>query len=263
MNNNSEDESTSHQEVVTTNVAAGPVTMSTSIAELAGALAAAQGEIETAKKDRVNTHFSARYATLAASWEACRAALSKNAIAVIQSPVDGADETRIGLVTLLAHKSGQWMRSEMSAPVMPQVTKTDQVGKRTPQSVGSAITYLRRYALQAMVGVSSDDDDGALASGNASAPSATPATQSPAVAEQDALEATYTDAIKSLKTPAEFKALGAKMSKVGFDAEHTARLAAIWKAGLKAVTPTPTPPVAPSAELHATKPEVTTNGAAA
>lgn len=240
------------------------VTMSDSINELAGALAQAQGEIETAKKDRMNTFFSAKYATLSASWDACRAALSKNGIAVIQCPIDGADETRIGLVTTVVHKSGQWMRSEISAPVMPQVTKTDPVGKRTPQSVGSAITYLRRYALQAMVGVSSDDDDGAAASGTTHANNAqAQQPQGPSVADQDALEATYVDAIKSLKTPAEFKALGAKMSKVGFDAEHTGRLAALWKAGLKAVTAAPnSPAVDPSPELHATKPEHT-NGAAA
>lgn len=117
------------------------------IGELAAALAKAQGAMKAAVKDATNPHFGSRYADLASVWEACRAPLSTAQLAVIQ-------QTRMGpegmeLVTTLAHSSGQWVRS--SIPV--------RAARPDPQSVGSALTYARRYALAAMVGVAPDDDD--------------------------------------------------------------------------------------------------------
>jgi hypothetical protein len=121
---------------------------SQSIGALAGALAKAQAEVEGAAKDRVNPHFKSSYATLASVWEACRVALSKNGIAVVQSPV--ADNAAVTVTTLLAHSSGEWMRSALTASARDA----------TPQSIGSAVTYLRRYGLASMVGVAPEDDDG-------------------------------------------------------------------------------------------------------
>jgi hypothetical protein len=54
------------------------------------------------------------------------------------------------VVTTLAHETGQWVRGRLALPL----AKTD------PQGIGSAITYGRRYALAAMVGVAPEDDDG-------------------------------------------------------------------------------------------------------
>lgn len=121
---------------------------SQTIGAIAGALAKAQAEVEGAAKDRVNPHFKSSYATLASVWEACRAALSKNGIAVVQSPV--ADGSAVTVTTMLAHASGEWMRSALSAAARDA----------TPQSIGSAVTYLRRYGLASMVGVAPEDDDG-------------------------------------------------------------------------------------------------------
>lgn len=123
------------------------LTTSESIASLAGALAKAQAEIESAAKDRVNPHFKSKYATLASVWEACRSALSKNGVSVIQSPM--ADGNIVTVTTLLAHASGEWARSALSAAAV----------NATPQGIGSAVTYLRRYSLAAMVGVAPDDDE--------------------------------------------------------------------------------------------------------
>lgn len=123
------------------------------IAELAKALAGAQGSIGNAIKDSANPFFKSSYSSLASVREACQEHLSKFGIAVIQSPtfIDGAQY----LCTTLAHSSGQWMRGFY--PINPV--------KNDPQGVGSAITYARRYALAAMTGVAPEDDDGNAASG--------------------------------------------------------------------------------------------------
>lgn len=122
--------------------------MSTELGALAKALALAQGEIRAAEKDRANPFFNSTYATLASVWDACRAPLSSHGLSITQQPVNDAD--RVGVVTTLLHDSGQWMRSTLWA----------KPKDGSPQSLGSAITYLRRYALAAAVGVAPDDDDG-------------------------------------------------------------------------------------------------------
>jgi hypothetical protein len=124
------------------------------INELATALAKAQGEITGALKDSANPFFKSHYADLASCWDACRVALSKNGLAIVQAPGTGP-EGHLVLTTTLLHSSGQWMRSELF--VRPK--------DESPQTLGSCLTYLRRYALTAMVGVAQVDDDGNQASG--------------------------------------------------------------------------------------------------
>lgn len=128
--------------------------MSEAINEISAALAKAQGQIEGASKVKVNPAFpKAKYADLASVWDACRDALSSNGIAVLQIP----NETPEGmtLTTMVTHSSGQWFSSRY--PVRPV--------QATPQGLGSAITYARRYALMAMVGIAPEDDDGEAAMG--------------------------------------------------------------------------------------------------
>ena len=138
---------------------------SAEIGELAKALAAAQGEMTAASKDATNPHFKSRYATLASVWDAIRGPLSRNGLSVSQ--VLETPETGPGVVvrTLLLHTSGQWIGSRYVMPIPD---------KLTPQAVGSAITYARRYALSAIAGVAPDDDD----DGNAA--SITPVRSEPA-----------------------------------------------------------------------------------
>src|ERR1700690_675114 len=87
------------------------------INELAAALAKAQGEITGALKDSANPFFKSKYSDLASCWDACRSALSKNGLAVVQSPMSviPTETLKVGtfLVTTLMHSSGQWMRSEL------------------------------------------------------------------------------------------------------------------------------------------------------
>jgi hypothetical protein len=127
------------------------------INELAAALAKAQAEIQPAIKDSINPYFKSKYADLASVWSACKDALTKNGLAVLQT-MDNK-EGQLVLFTTLVHASGQWMRSCL--PVLS--------AKQDAQSIGSAITYMRRYSLAAMVGVTTDeDDDGNAASQNSS-----------------------------------------------------------------------------------------------
>jgi ERF superfamily len=121
---------------------------SENINELASALCKAQGEIKSAVEDKVNPHFKSSYASLDSVWQACRDALSKNGLSVVQLPV--VDGEFLFLTTMLIHTSGQWIKSKM--PITS--------AKMTPQAIGSGMTYMRRYCLAAMVGVAPGDDDG-------------------------------------------------------------------------------------------------------
>lgn len=129
-------------------------TMSENIGELAKALAAVQKEMKGAVKDSSNPFFKSKYADLESVWESCRELLAKNGLCIIQTNSFSID-AGITLVTTLAHTSGQWIRGEL--PI--RATKDD------PQSVGAAITYARRFAMSAMLGVIQVDDDGESAMG--------------------------------------------------------------------------------------------------
>ena len=123
--------------------------------ELAAALAKAQGQMQGAKKDSANPFFKSSYADLASVWDAIRDPLSTNGLSIVQSVNQG--DGPITLTTILLHSSGQWIDSRVS--VVPV--------KNDPQGIGSAITYMRRYALSAIVGVAPEDDDGEEAMGRA------------------------------------------------------------------------------------------------
>lgn len=131
--------------------------MSASIAALSAALAKAQGDMRAAAKDTANPFFKSKYADLASCWEACREALAKNGLSVMQSP--SAEGQTVTVTTVLSHASGEWMRG----------TLTVTAAKGDPQAIGSAITYARRYSLAAFVGIAPEDDDGNAASGKTKA----------------------------------------------------------------------------------------------
>lgn len=130
------------------------------ITELAAAMVAAQVLIGNAKKESENTFLKkgdgkpARYADLASVMDACKAALNGNGIAILQSPAP-AEHGFLALDTVLMHKSGQWFSGRAQVPLP----------KNDPQGYGSALTYARRYALAAMVGVCPEDDDAEAAMG--------------------------------------------------------------------------------------------------
>lgn len=127
---------------------------SAELKDLFTALAKAQAEMQTAGLSAENPYFKTRYADLAAIVKASRPALTKNGLSIIQQIITN-DEGHTYLHTLLCHASGQWVESRVR--IVPP--KTDV------QSLGSYITYLRRYSIAALCGIvtSDEDDDGNLA----------------------------------------------------------------------------------------------------
>ncbi len=117
---------------------------SESIKELATALCKFQGAVEKVRKSETNPFFKSKYADLSSILDVIRIPLSENGLSFVQFPKD-----KNGLETMLMHTSGEWM----SATYEMKPTKDD------PQGLGSAITYQRRYALGAILGLNIDDDD--------------------------------------------------------------------------------------------------------
>lgn len=133
---------------------------SETIGALAAALAKAQGQFEPILKSRqvqVKTDkgsYAFWYAPLDAVLEATGAALRANGLTLIQ-PLQGGSPAKVR--TILMHESGEWIASEVTLPASPVKA----------QEMGSLITYLRRYAVSAMLGVTTEEDDDAnTADGN-------------------------------------------------------------------------------------------------
>ena len=148
------------------------------INELAAALSKAQASITGALKDSANPFFKSKYADLASCWDACRKQLTDNGLSVIQT-TDIVSDTVV-VRTTLAHSSGQWVSG-----ILPVKAKDDG-----PQAQGSGITYARRYALAAIVGLAQIDDDAEAAQGRTGINprgdmglAITPAQRDPIVAE--------------------------------------------------------------------------------
>ena len=124
---------------------------STTINALAKSLAAASASLRNPGQDATNPHFRSKYTSLVGLIDSLRAPLAAQGIIVLQ-PVSSPVAGRVRVETTLLHSSGEWMSSTADLP-----------SGATAQSFGAAVAYLRRYALQSMLGVSGDadaDDDG-------------------------------------------------------------------------------------------------------
>lgn len=126
--------------------------MSATIGQLVEALAKARKAFKPIVKGETNPFFKSKYADLATVIDATKDGLSDNGLVVFQPPVYGRDGA-VQVVTILAHSSGEWIKSILDMPV----SKTDA------QGVGSAITYGRRYAYSGVLSVASEEDDDANA----------------------------------------------------------------------------------------------------
>jgi len=168
-------------------------TQSENIAELAIALSKAQAENGTVHKDAKNPFFKSNYASLAQVWETVRPALTANGLSVVQLP--SHDENGYYVESMLIHSSGQWIKCKTyMKPV-----------KEDPQGIGSLISYARRYALQSLVMVCSDDldDDGEMAMGRSNvAPARTTITKviAPATPKEDPNWFTKVESVIGTKT---------------------------------------------------------------
>ena len=123
---------------------------SESIIDLAAALCFAQAEMGGAVKDSNNPFFKSSYADLTSVIKVIKEPFAKHGLSFVQLPVTSEGGRGVGVATMLMHNSGQWIQSEYLLPL----------DKVTAQGAGSAITYARRYALQAMAGIPAVDDDG-------------------------------------------------------------------------------------------------------
>jgi hypothetical protein len=122
--------------------------------KLPAALAKAQGAMESARFDAkaaINADRSYKYATLAAVMDAMRKPFTDNGLCFTQLPTTTEQGGKAGVmvITRLIHESGEELVNRLWLPVM----------NPTPQGYGSAITYAKRYALCAIAGVATDDDD--------------------------------------------------------------------------------------------------------
>jgi hypothetical protein len=132
---------------------------SETIGAIAAALAKAQGELTNPEKSLIATirspfpreaDHSFHYASLASGLDIVRKSLGSHEIATIQTTAIDNDSGQIRLTTLLAHASGEWISSDW--PVCP-ISET-----ASPHRMGAALTYARRYALFALVGIAGEDD---------------------------------------------------------------------------------------------------------
>jgi len=132
---------------------------SESIGAIAAALAKAQGELTNPEKSLtaiIRSPFpresdrTFRYASLANGLDIVRKSLGQHEIATIQTTAIDNEIGQIRLTTILAHASGEWIASDW--PVCP-VAQTN-----TPHLMGAALSYARRYALFALVGIAGEDD---------------------------------------------------------------------------------------------------------
>ncbi len=126
--------------------------MSETIGKLAEALASAQAEMEGARKAARNPLSNSSYADLGAIWAAIREPLSRNGLAVIQLQTTGSiEDAFVEVETALVHASGEWVSGTLRMPVAGAVNNS-------LQAFGAALTYARRYGLQAMVGIAAVGD---------------------------------------------------------------------------------------------------------
>lgn len=134
---------------------------SPTLSELAKAMSMFQGKIQNVVKDAANPFFNSKYADLASILDVIRKPLAECGLSVIGTIEPNTHGTPGNVVTVsmtVLHLSGEFISSSL----------TLHAKDGGPQSIGSAITYARRYLIQTMCNLASEDDDGNAAThGNA------------------------------------------------------------------------------------------------
>jgi hypothetical protein len=183
-------------------IGAHSVRRSPSLSKIAAALCAAQAEMKNPTKNKQNPHFKNWYADLNAVLESILPVFTKHKLSIMQLPCELDDAP--AMMTLVMHDSGEWV--ETTVKVRP--VKSD------PQSVGSAQSYARRYALQSIAGLAAeDDDDGHAATHRPAAQT----QQHPPVADNMAMRAKAVTAYAQCKDMTTFRQLGQQV-KADYDA---------------------------------------------
>src|SRR4029078_6466451 len=167
---------------------------SQSIAAIATALAKAQTALVNPEKTMTGiirddrrgpgVERSFRYAPLSAGLDLVRKALGEHEIALVQTTALDEATRAWPLTTVLAHCSGEWIASDW--PVCPLSDMT------SPQRMGAALTYARRYAMFTLVGIAGEDDLDAPDLNAGGAGSATESSAMPVPSDFAAASASYT-----------------------------------------------------------------------
>lgn len=123
---------------------------SETIGALAKALATFQAKVKQPLKDKDNPFFKSKYVPLENVVEAITTSAGEHGLSFIQMPLTDQQTGNVGVITIVMHESGEWIETEA---VYAKPAKYDA------QGVGSVITYLRRYSLSAVFGITSDEDD--------------------------------------------------------------------------------------------------------
>jgi hypothetical protein len=143
---------------------------SESIGKISTAFVSAQSDMNGLKKDGKNPFFSSNYITLDNILQYVRPILTAHGIALLQTNsgvLQNADAEIIGLTVTsrLLHITGEWIENDVTLPVIPRIDRNGKAQPLDPQSLGSGLTYARRYALTALLGIGAEtDDDGNAAS---------------------------------------------------------------------------------------------------
>lgn len=143
---------------------------SDTVTKIAAAMLKVQKAIDTVAKEADNPYFKSKYADLSAVMGAVKGPLNDNDIVILQFPsetevISAAGSDLLALTTRLQHTtSGEFYEATAVTPL----------SKSDPQAFGSAVTYLRRYTLQAVTGLLAEDDDGEAATGHAPRPQTQP-----------------------------------------------------------------------------------------
>lgn len=169
---------------------------STSIKEIATALLTFHNHVGAVKKSAENPFFKSSYADLPAILEAVKKPLQSAGLSFAQFPVG-----QHGLTTILMHTSGEWMKATYEmVPV-----------KNDPQGHGSAITYARRYALGAILGISTEEDD----DGNSASTKPAQIVKTTALPEKEKRSAyeQAKDSIDNAQNDEELKTLSTRIDK--------------------------------------------------
>jgi hypothetical protein len=165
---------------------------SDSVGAIFTALAKAQSEIQNPTKNATNPHFKSKYSTLDEGLNVIREALSAVGICVFQRTY--VVDTVVMLETVLGHSSGEWLSSNYPVITMPY----------KPQDGLSSLTYARRGALFAAVGIAGEDDDGNAA--NKTGPIAKSEAQKASENESSAILAQLLESLKTCETESQLAA---------------------------------------------------------
>lgn len=157
----------------------GHVTKSASLANIGLALAKAQAKLEAVGKGEKGYGYN--YASLASTIETAKPVLEEFGLSVTQL-IGHVDTTNnIGTVTtILLHESGEYIQTESSIPLI------EMKGTNAAQSFGAIVSYIRRYSLQAILNMASEDND--ASSNGKDKPKSSTGFKKQAVASKEASE---------------------------------------------------------------------------